>query len=141
MCIWWRKKLTLAAICDTSTTYSTERVHRRNWRACAGESNTTAESICLQMRSSKNIEGSIGNFKTRFWAGGDTTEITHGVVIVATGAKQYQPNEYLYGQDNRVITQRELEARLVSDDSFLAKEPNQVGKDSRHDPVRGIARR
>jgi len=67
----------------------------------------------------ENIEGSIGNFKTRISTPDGIKEITHGVVIVATGAKQYQPQEYLYGQDDRVITQRELEARLASGDGFL----------------------
>jgi heterodisulfide reductase subunit A len=76
----------------------------------------------------KKVEGSIGNFKTRVWARGGITEITHGVVIVATGAQQYEPREYLYGRDDCVITQRELEARLASDDSFLAKGPNQPAK-------------
>jgi heterodisulfide reductase subunit A-like polyferredoxin len=67
----------------------------------------------------ENIEGSIGNFKTRISTADKTTEITHGVVIVATGAKQYQPREYLYGQNENVITQRELEARLAAGDKFL----------------------
>lgn len=48
---------------------------------------------------------------------GDTTqeavEVEHGVVIVATGAKEYEPKEYLYGKDERVITQRQLERRLA----------------------------
>ena len=76
----------------------------------------------------ENIEGSIGNFKTRISARGATTEIEHGVVIVATGAKQYQPKEYLYGQDDGVITQRDLEARLASGDGFLAGQRNQPAK-------------
>jgi len=67
----------------------------------------------------ENIDGSIGNFKTRISSNGHTTEVTHGVVIVATGARQYKPQEYLYGQDERVITQRELEARLAAGDGFL----------------------
>ena len=88
----------------------------------------------------ENIEGSIGNFKTRISACGGTTEVTHGVVIVATGAKQYQPKEYLYGQDDSVITQRDLEARLAAGDGFLAAGRESARKDSCHDPVRGIAR-
>jgi len=76
----------------------------------------------------EKIDGTIGNFKTTVLAGGATTEITHGVVIVATGAKQYQPKEYLYGQDDSVITQRELEARLASGDGFLAREGNRPAK-------------
>ncbi len=67
----------------------------------------------------ENIEGSIGNFKTRISRNGETTEIVHGVVIVATGAKQYKPKEYLYGQNENVITQRELEARLAAGGEFL----------------------
>jgi heterodisulfide reductase subunit A-like polyferredoxin len=76
----------------------------------------------------ENIEGSIGNFKTRIAARGATTEIEHGVVIVATGAKQYQPKEYLYGQDDGVITQRDLEARLAAGNGFLAGEKNKPAK-------------
>ena len=85
----------------------------------------------------EKIEGTIGNFKTTITAQGTTTEVTHGVAIVATGAKQYQPKEYLYGQDDRVITQRELEAHLTYGDGFL-KDSNQC-ENRRHDPVRGFA--
>ena len=76
----------------------------------------------------ENIQGSVGNFKTRISANGVTTEISHGVVIVATGAKQYQPKEYLFGQDARVITQRDLEARIASGNGFLAGERNRPAK-------------
>ena len=76
----------------------------------------------------EKIEGTIGNFKTTISACGKTTEVTHGVVIVATGAKQYQPKEYLYGQDDRVLTQRDLEARLASGVGFLAREGNRPAK-------------
>ncbi len=76
----------------------------------------------------QKIDGTIGNFKTTISAAGATTEITHGVVIVATGAKQYQPTEYLYGQDDRVLTQRELEARLAGGNGFLASNGNGSAK-------------
>ncbi|MGA3316149.1 MAG: FAD-dependent oxidoreductase [Candidatus Korobacteraceae bacterium] len=76
----------------------------------------------------ENIEGSIGNFKTRISARGATTEVEHGVVIVATGAKQYQPKEYLYGHDDGVITQRRLEARLAFGSGSLAGQRNQPAK-------------
>jgi heterodisulfide reductase subunit A len=76
----------------------------------------------------ENIEGTIGDFRTTITAQAETTEVTHGVVIVATGAKQYQPTEYLYGQDDSVITQRELEARLASGDGFLERGGNRPAK-------------
>jgi len=67
----------------------------------------------------ENIEGSIGNFKTRVRTASGVRELAHGVVVVATGARQYQPQEYLYGQNDKVIIQRELEARLAADGGFL----------------------
>ena len=53
----------------------------------------------------EEIEGSIGNFKTRISTDGEMREIEHGVAIVATGGKEYKPKEYMYGQDERVLTQ------------------------------------
>ncbi|MBI3362774.1 MAG: FAD-dependent oxidoreductase, partial [Chloroflexi bacterium] len=50
--------------------------------------------------------------RERGWGG--EAVIHHGVVIVATGAKPYQPTEYLYGQDPRVLTQLELEEQLAN---------------------------
>jgi heterodisulfide reductase subunit A len=70
----------------------------------------------------ENIEGSIGNFKTKISSNGEPTEFEHGVVIVATGAKEYTPkeDEYLYGQDERVITQLDFEHRLATNDEWFA---------------------
>ncbi len=76
----------------------------------------------------EKIDGTIGNFKTTISSCGGTTEVTHGVVIVATGAKQYQPKEYLFGQDDGVLTQRDLEARLAAGDRFLALEAYRPAK-------------
>jgi heterodisulfide reductase subunit A len=61
----------------------------------------------------ENIEGSIGRFKTTVTAKEKKIEFEHGVVIVATGAKEYQPKEYMYGQNDKVLTQTELEERLA----------------------------
>jgi heterodisulfide reductase subunit A len=67
-----------------------------------------------------NFEGSAGNFRTEFSSNGDVHAINHGAVIVATGAEEYKPTEYLYGQDEGVITQLELEDSLTKD-NFGAK--------------------
>ena len=70
------------------------------------------------------IGGYIGNFKTTLIPKNGTEakehEIEHGVIIVATGAKEYEPQEYLYGKDERVVTQSELEENIYQDASFLA---------------------
>jgi heterodisulfide reductase subunit A len=69
------------------------------------------------------FEGSLGNFKTtlRLGSNDSTPKINHGVVIVATGAVPYQPTEYLYGEDDRVLTQMELEQILVEEESKVKK--------------------
>jgi heterodisulfide reductase subunit A-like polyferredoxin len=60
------------------------------------------------------FSGFKGNFTTEVLVGPAMYErkIDHGVVILATGAVEYQPTEYLYGQDPRIITQVELGDRL-----------------------------
>ena len=54
--------------------------------------------------------GYKGNFETRITSGPENKEqsISHGVIVVATGAKEYRPKEYLYGENERVMTQVEL---------------------------------
>jgi heterodisulfide reductase subunit A-like polyferredoxin len=60
--------------------------------------------------------GYKGNFETRIMTGPENKEqtIPHGVIVVATGAMEYHPKEYLYGQDERIVTQVEL-ARLLEE--------------------------
>jgi len=60
------------------------------------------------------FNGFKGNFTTEVMVGPGMYErkIDHGVVILATGAKEYEPTEFLYGQDDRVLTQIELDRRL-----------------------------
>jgi heterodisulfide reductase subunit A len=76
----------------------------------------------------ENIEGSIGNFKTTISTKGKSTEFEHGVVIVATGAQEYKPKEYLYGKDEGVITQLELEQRLGENGDWSAPDKNGIPK-------------
>ncbi len=57
----------------------------------------------------KAVAGYVGNFKTEL-EGGHTFK--HGAVIVASGANQAEPEEYSYGRDNRIITQRQFEEML-----------------------------
>jgi heterodisulfide reductase subunit A len=68
----------------------------------------------------KDVSGYIGQFRTLIGDGeGRETMLEHGAVIVATGALQYQPTEYLYGEDGRVLTQWELEERMAEQDPDL----------------------
>ena len=61
----------------------------------------------------QKMEGKEGKFLTNLAHKGGAVRIEHGVCIIATGAEEYQPREYLYGEDLRVMTQRELEKKLA----------------------------
>ncbi len=65
-----------------------------------------------------SIEGYIGNFKTALNHDGEKKEIDHGIVIVATGAVEYKPTEYLCEKDQRVLTQRELEEKVANGEFY-----------------------
>jgi heterodisulfide reductase subunit A-like polyferredoxin len=60
------------------------------------------------------FSGFKGNFTTEVLVGPGMYErkIDHGVVVLATGAKEYTPSEFLYHEDDRVMTQIELGKRL-----------------------------
>ncbi|UCD77382.1 MAG: FAD-dependent oxidoreductase, partial [Desulfobacterales bacterium] len=64
--------------------------------------------------------GFKGNFTTEILVGPEMVQrkIDHGVVIVATGANEYQPkeDEFLYGRNEKVMTQLELAARMEKED-------------------------
>ncbi len=56
------------------------------------------------------LDGHIGHFASKL---SDGRTIEHGVVIVATGGVAHRPNEYLLGEDPRVMTQYDLEEKLA----------------------------
>ena len=61
-------------------------------------------------------KGQVGSFITGVQTGPGMfyRQINHGVTILATGARRYEPTEYLYGQDPKVMTQLEMEKLLAS---------------------------
>lgn len=63
------------------------------------------------------VEGHVGDFISTISTPpgrGEKVEINHGVLLVATGGRELEPRQFLYGEDPRVVTQRELEARIAS---------------------------
>jgi len=74
----------------------------------------------------KKIEGFIGNYKTTIEAKGGEQVFEHGIVIVATGAYENKPKEYLFGQNANVKTQRELETLIYEKPADLAAVKNLV---------------
>jgi heterodisulfide reductase subunit A len=68
-----------------------------------------------------DVYGFVGNFKSKIrQQNGKEKEIEHGTVIIATGAVEYAPKEYLYGKDQRIMTQHELEEQ-IAEGKFKAK--------------------
>jgi heterodisulfide reductase subunit A len=63
--------------------------------------------------------GYVGNFVTRIQSERGRTEIKHGATVIAVGAQVYEPTEYLYGQNERVLTNIELEERIAKGDEGL----------------------
>ncbi len=84
------------------------------------------EKLIKKVKENKNIEvflnskvesaeGSLGRFKSVIARGnGEKVEVNHGVVIIAVGGKEYKPTEYMYGQDETILTQRELEEKIAN---------------------------
>jgi heterodisulfide reductase subunit A len=77
-------------------------------------------SVLLNARL-RNVEGFVGNFKSTVATGDTESTIDHGVTVIASGAQESLPTEYLFGQDERVITGLELDRRLKTGDRRLAQ--------------------
>ncbi len=68
----------------------------------------------------KESEGFVGNFETTISQKGSDVSLKHGAVVMAVGAEEHKPDEYLYGKDKRVITHLELDMALKNGDKKVA---------------------
>jgi heterodisulfide reductase subunit A len=65
-----------------------------------------------------NLNGYIGNFTAKIAQNSEENEVEVGAIIVATGAKEFNPNGlYMYGEDTRVLTQLELDELISKNQS------------------------
>ena len=60
--------------------------------------------------------GYVGNFITKANTDRGPVEIKHGAAVIAIGAEEYKPKEYLYGENENVLTQLELEELIAKRD-------------------------
>ncbi|MBU0968234.1 MAG: CoB--CoM heterodisulfide reductase iron-sulfur subunit A family protein [Proteobacteria bacterium] len=72
-----------------------------------------------------STSGYVGNFTSAIDTGHGSEVVNHGIIILATGGRPYQPSQYLYNQSERVMTQLELEKRLAASRP-LSKQIKQV---------------
>jgi heterodisulfide reductase subunit A len=66
----------------------------------------------------KEVKGYIGNFETTLSNG---EKVKHGTVVVATGAVEHEPTQYLYGKNPKVIRQTDL-GEMIAKKDFDAKD-------------------
>jgi len=75
------------------------------------------KSLLIQVHTASRMvhfSGYVGNFLSRIAVGEREAmkDIHHGVTIIATGAEEFKPALYGYGEDPRVVTQLELEDEI-----------------------------
>ncbi|MDD5642431.1 MAG: 4Fe-4S binding protein, partial [Syntrophales bacterium] len=66
-----------------------------------------------------SVNGFVGNFNSTIVSGGRETEVQHGAAVIASGGHSYKPQEYLYGQDPRVILSLEMDQALKEKSSLV----------------------
>jgi heterodisulfide reductase subunit A len=73
------------------------------------------ENLTLHLGSTiKEVDGFVGNFKTTISGDGGEETVEHGVSLIAIGAAEYKPNEYLYGEHPKVMTHLEMDAAFMA---------------------------
>jgi heterodisulfide reductase subunit A len=109
---------------------------RRLYQTYKGESiSSFLQSLNEEVEAEENItvhldtmithsEGFIGNFKTDLETDSGRKAIEHGVVILATGAKDYKPKEYLCGDHEAVMTHLEMDELFKKNDPRLEEVEN-----------------
>jgi heterodisulfide reductase subunit A2 len=70
--------------------------------------------------------GYVGNFATKVTSDRGLAEIKHGAAVIAIGADIYKPTEYLYGKNDAVVTQLELEEKIARRDEKVVGAQNLV---------------
>ncbi|MFQ6759314.1 MAG: CoB--CoM heterodisulfide reductase iron-sulfur subunit A family protein [Deltaproteobacteria bacterium] len=71
------------------------------------------------------VSGYVGNFTSTLDTGNGSVVVNHGVAVLATGGRPYEPKQYHYGESPKIVTQLELEKKLAGSRP-LAKNANQV---------------
>ena len=74
----------------------------------------------------KKVEGFVGNFETTLEIDGKEKILEHGVTIIASGAEEFKPDQYLYGKDPRVLSSLELDKKFIENDLVLKEKKSTV---------------
>ncbi|MGV1099485.1 FAD-dependent oxidoreductase [Thiovibrio sp. JS02] len=60
------------------------------------------------------VSGYVGNFTTTVATGKESIVVNHGVLVLATGGRPYEPTQYHRGESPRILSQLELEKKLAA---------------------------
>ncbi|MDY6973061.1 MAG: FAD-dependent oxidoreductase, partial [Thermodesulfobacteriota bacterium] len=83
----------------------------------------------IDIYTNSTIRGStgfVGNYETIVSQDGHDISLKHGAVVVAVGAKEHKPEEYLYGKDTRVMTHLELDEAIKGQSKMVSAAKNVV---------------
>lgn len=67
----------------------------------------------LKNAALSSSSGTVGNFTSDIRVGEEIRQINYGAVVLATGARESEPEDYLYGQDDRIMTHLDFEKELT----------------------------
>jgi heterodisulfide reductase subunit A len=67
----------------------------------------------------KRVDGFVGNFTSTIQIDGKERTLEHGIAIIATGASELKPDQYLYGEEPRVLTGLDLDRKFIDKDPSL----------------------
>jgi heterodisulfide reductase subunit A len=90
------------------------------------------EDLCRRVQANPKITlhldsrlkthgGYVGRFEGTISTPAGGKAVEYGAVVVATGGQAYQPVEYGYGSDPRIMTQVELSRRIQEDPGWVRK--------------------
>jgi len=78
-------------------------------------------TVHLNTRVTK-VDGHVGEFSSALTSEEGTSEIDHGVIVIATGATEQKPASFAYGKSEKVLTQLELSDRIGRDEIELPED-------------------
>ena len=78
------------------------------------------ENIQVHLSSTiSQVDGFVGNFKSLISSKDGEDVVEHGVANISTGATEYKPIEYCYGDSPRVLTSLELDQKMMANDPMV----------------------
>jgi len=78
------------------------------------------ENINVHLDSTiTDVNGFVGNFKSVISSKAGEEVVEHGIANISTGAQEYKPSEYAYGESPRVLTSLDLDRKMQTDDPMV----------------------